>query len=60
MFKEKEIYTDKQNGDTLKIISITETRYPKKEINGAWVKLNSNNEVWWNDAKIEQFILNFC
>lgn len=60
LFKEQEIYTDKENGDTLKIISITETQYPKTEINGAWVKLNNNNEEWWNDAKIDQFILNFC
>jgi hypothetical protein len=60
LFKEQEIYTDQECGDTVEIISITEEQYPIKKINGAWIKLNNKNEEWWNDAKIDQFILNFC
>lgn len=60
LFKEKEIYTDLENGDTVEIISITEKQYPTREINGAWIKFNNENEEWWNDARIDQFILNFC
>ena len=60
MFKEKEIYTDKESGDTLEIISITKTQYPTTEINGAWIKLNNESETWWNDGKIENFISDYC
>tara|TARA_R110000824_G_scaffold316174_3_gene503375 strand:- start:3071 stop:3253 length:183 start_codon:yes stop_codon:yes gene_type:complete len=60
MFKEKEIYTDKECGDTLEILSITHKQGWTREIKGAWIKLNNEPETWWNDGKIENFISDFC
>ena len=58
LFKEKEIYTDLENGDTVEIMCVTINNIT--EIDGAWIKFNNENEEWWNDSKIDQFILNYC
>lgn len=58
-YKINKTFTCKTFNDTLIIKQYTETNYPIKEVNGAWVLFNGIEEHW-NDGKISNFIDNWC
>ena len=58
-FEISKTFTCKTFNDKLIIKYYTETTYPTKEINGAWVLFNGIEEHW-NYGKIANFIENWC